>query len=333
MKKPALAAILVFLVPFLCLAQTHPRDFLGHEVGADKKLADYSQIMDYFKKLEAESPRLKLLTIGETTLKKPMIMAVITAEKNMADLARYTEITHKLRSARDLSPEQARSLAGEGKAILLFTCSQHSSEIAASQMSMELAYDLVTGNTEFDSDKILEDVIVLIVPTSNPDGHQMVTEWYRKNLDTKYKDARMPWLYHHYAGHDNNRDWFMFNLKETRAVNQVLYHDWIPQVHIDEHQMGSTGARLFIPPFMDPPIPNVHPLVWRGIALLGTSMAYDLQKHDFKGVVYGRSFTGWWIGACDDTSWLHNSIGILSEMASVNTATPIYLDPTELPDA
>jgi hypothetical protein len=333
MKKSVLAGIIIFFIPFFCLAQTHPRDFLGHEVGADKKLADYNQIMAYFQKLETETPMLKLLTIGQTTLKKPMIMAVITTEKNMADLTSFQEIARSLRDARGLSEEQAREMAKKGKSMVLITCSQHSSEIAASQMTMELAYDLVTGNTEYDATKILDDVIVLLVPTSNPDGHQLVTEWYRKNLDTKYQDARMPWLYHHYAGHDNNRDWFMFNLKETQAITKVLYHDWIPQIHIDEHQMGSTGARLFLPPFMDPPVPNVHPLVWRGIALFGTSMAYDLQKNDFKGVVYGRSFTGWWIGACDDTSWLHNSIGILSEMASVNTASPIYIDPTELPES
>lgn len=122
----------------------------------------------------------------------------------------------------------------------------------------------------------------------------------------------------------------MFNLPETQAVTKVLYHDWIPQVHIDEHQMGSTGARLFVPPFMNPPVPTVHPLVWRGVALCGTNMAFDLQKEGYSGVVYDRSFTGWWIGACDDTSWLHNSIGLLSEMASVRVAAPIYVDPTEV---
>lgn len=122
----------------------------------------------------------------------------------------------------------------------------------------------------------------------------------------------------------------MFNLPETQAVTKVLYHDWIPQVHIDEHQMGSTGARLFVPPFMNPPVPTIHPLVWRGVALCGTNMAFDLQKEGYSGVVYDRSFTGWWIGACDDTSWLHNSIGLLSEMASVRTAAPIYIDPTEV---
>ncbi len=331
-KKLILSHFLVLvLLSSIIAAQTPPAKFLGHKVGADRKLADYNQIQAYFQKLDQESGKIKVLTIGKTTLNKPMIMAVITSEKNMAKLDTYREITKRLRDARDLTSEEAKKLAEEGKVIVFLTCSLHATEVAASQMAMELAYKLVTGETPFDADKVLNDVIVLLAPTINPDGHQMVTDWYRKNLGTLYEGSRMPWLYHHYAGHDNNRDWFMFNLSESKAVTKVLYHDWIPQVHIDEHQMGSTGARLFLPPFMDPPVPNIHPLVWRGVALCGINMAYDLQKNGYKGVVYGRRFTGWWIGACNDTSWLHNSIGILSEMASVKIASPIYIDPTELP--
>jgi len=331
--KILLAALILLLLPSFLASQTPPEDFLGHKVGADRKLADYGQIQEYFAKLDAESEKMKVLTIGETTLGKPMILAVITSEENMASLEKYTQITKRLRDARGLTPQDAKELAKQGKAVLMITCSLHATEIAASQMAMELAYLLVTGQTPFDAEKALSDVIVLLSPTINPDGQQMVTDWYRKYVGTKYEGGSMPWLYHHYAGHDNNRDWFMFNLKETRAVTKVLYHDWIPQIHIDEHQMGSTGARLFVPPFMDPPVPTVHPLLWRGVALCGTNMAYDLQKNGFSGVVHGRSYTGWWIGACDDTSWLHNTIGLLSEMASVRVATPIYIDPTELPQS
>jgi hypothetical protein len=331
-KTKILTSLLIVLVlPCFLVSQTPPKDFLGHEVGADRKLADYEQIQAYFQKLDSESELIKVLTIGKSTLGKPMILAVISSEENMANLEKYTAITKRLRDARGLSPEDAKELAKQGKAILLITCSLHATEIAASQMAMELAYLLVTGKTPFDADEALSDVIVLLSPTINPDGQQMVTDWYRKYVGTKYEGGSMPWLYHHYAGHDNNRDWFMFNLKESQAITKVLYHDWIPQIHIDEHQMGSTGARLFVPPFMDPPVPTVHPLLWRGVALCGTNMAYDLQKNGFSGVVYGRSFTGWWIGACDDTSWLHNTIGLLSEMASVRTASPIYIDPTEIP--
>ena len=329
-KTLSIGLLILFFASSYLVAQTSPEEFLGHKVGADHKLADYDQILAYFKKLDSESEKIKVLTIGESVLKKPMILAVITAEENMARLDEYKSITKRLRDARDLNPEEAKQLAKQGKAIFCITCSQHATEIGASQMSLEFAYNLVTGKTPFDADKVLKDVIVILSPHINPDGHQMVTEWFRKYVGTKYEGGSMPWLYHHYAGHDNNRDWFMFNLPETQAVTKVLYHDWIPQVHIDEHQMGSTGARLFVPPFMNPPVPTVHPLVWRGVALCGTNMAFDLQKEGYSGVVYDRSFTGWWIGACDDTSWLHNSIGLLSEMASVRVAAPIYVDPTEV---
>jgi hypothetical protein len=332
LKKLTLSLSIIFLIlPAIITAQTSPEDFLGHKVGADYKLADYSQITAYFKKLDEESEKIKLLNIGKTTLGKSMLLAVITSKENMDQLDTFKGITRKLRDASGLTPDDARKLAKQGKAIVLLTCNLHSTEIASSQMAMELAYNLVTGKTPYDTDKVLNDVIVLLSPSTNPDGEQMVTEWYRKYVGTKYEGGSMPWLYHHYAGHDDNRDWFMFNLLETQAITKVLYHDWIPQIHIDEHQMGSTGARLFIPPFMNPPVPTIHPLIWRGVALCGMNMSYDLQKNDFKGVVHGRSFTGWWIGACDDTSWLHNCIGILSEMASVKIASPIYIDPTEIP--
>jgi hypothetical protein len=332
-RKISVAALIIALFPWLAPAQTSPEQFLGHKAGADRKLADYGQIKAYFEKLDQESPKLSLFTIGESTLKRPMIMAVISAEENLARLDTYREIVRRLRDPRTLSREEAKKLAAEGKAILLITCSIHASEIAASQMSMELAHKLVTGDTPFDAERVLRDVIVLLVPSHNPDGNQMVVDWYRKYLGTKYEGGPMPWIYHHYAGHDNNRDWFMFNLPESRAVTQVLYHDWLPQIHIDEHQMGSTAARLFIPPFMDPPVPNVQPLLWRGVNLCGALMAYDLQKNGFRGVNHGRSFTGWWIGACDDTSWLHNVVGLLSEMASTRVATPVYIEPSEIPQS
>jgi hypothetical protein len=332
-QRLAVFLAVLFAASSVLPAQTPPEKFLGFKVGADRKLADYTQITAYFKKLAAESPRIKLFTLGESVLKKPILMAAISTPENLANLDRWKAITHKLRDPRLTTPEEARKLAREGKAIVLITCSIHSTEIGASQMSMELAYDLVANKTFYDADKILSDVILLLVPTSNPDGNQMVVDWYKKYLGTKYEGGAMPWLYHYYAGHDDNRDWFMFNLPETRAISRVDYQDWLPQIHIDEHQQGTNQARLFIPPFMDPPLPNIRPMVWRGVNLMGTAMAYDLEKHGMSGVVNGRSYTAWWIGACDDTPWLHNIIGILSEAASCRIATPISIEPSELSDA
>ncbi len=225
MNHPRLTRFVLFLTIValagsVLLAQTPPEKFLGFKVGADRKLADYAQITAYFQKLAQESPRIKLFTIGESVQKRPMIMAAISTPENLAKLDRWKEITHKLRDPRLTTAEEARKLAREGKAIVLITCSIHSTEIGASQMSMELAYDLVTGKTFYDANKILGDVIVLLVPTSNPDGNQMVVDWYKKYVGTKYEGGNMPWLYHYYAGHDDNRDWFMFNLPETRAVSR-----------------------------------------------------------------------------------------------------------------
>jgi len=284
-RKSLTLLITVLMTAAALSAQTPPEKFLGFKVGADTKLADYNQIKAYFELLAKESPRLKLLTIGESTMKKPIIMAVISSEENLAKLDRYREILKKLRDPRTLSADEAVRLAKEGKAIILITCSLHSSEIGASQMSMELAYDLVTGKTPYDAKKILNDTILLLCPTHNPDGEQMVVDWYKKYVGTKYEGGSMPYLYHYYAGHDDNRDWYMFNLAETRAVSKVLYHDWLPLVHLDQHQQGSNGARLFIPPLMDPPLPNIHPLVWRTANLMGTSMAYDLQQNGKSGDV------------------------------------------------
>jgi hypothetical protein len=330
-KSVAFIVMGLALAGALLIAQTSPEQFLGFKPGADRKLADFAQITAYFQKLAKESPRIKLFTIGESTLKKPIIMAAISTPENLAKLDRWKEITRKLRDPRTTTAEEARALAKEGKAMILITCSLHATEIAASQMSMQLAYDLAVGRTFFDAEKALKDVILLLVPSHNPDGNQMVADWYRKYVGTKFEGGNMPWLYQTYSGHDNNRDWYMFNLPETRAVTNVLYRDWLPQIHIDEHQQGSNGARLFIPPFMDPPLPNVQPMVWRGVNLMGTSMAYDLQKHGMSGVVNGRSYTAWWIGACDDTSWLHNVIGILSEAASVRVASPMFIESNEIP--
>jgi len=326
----AAVATAAMLSPSPAAAQTSPEKFLGFRPGADRQLADYQQIEAYLRALAKESPRVRVVEIGETTLKKKMVMAVVTTAKNMERLERYKQISHALRDARGLSPQAAADLASEGKVILALGCNIHSTEIASSQMALELAYRLASGQAPFDVDRILSDVIVLIIPSVNPDGEQMVTEWYRKYVGTAYEGGRMPWLYHHYAGHDNNRDFYMFNLPETRAVGGVLYRDWLPQVFIDEHQMGSNGARQFIAPYNDPTLPDVHPLVWRGIEVMGANMRYDLEKAGKTGIVSGEGYTGWWTGGEDEVSWPHNIVAFLTEAASAKVATPITLSRNEL---
>ena len=329
----SLAVLALVALAGTLAAQTTPEQFLSFKVGADKKLADYAQITAYFQKLAAETNRMKLVQFGETTQKRPMFMAVISTPENLAKLDRWKEIARKLRDPRVTSADEAKKLAREGKSIILITGSLHATEIGASQASLELAYDLVTGRTFFDAAKVLSEVIVLLIPTINPDGNQMVVDWYKKYVGTQYEGGSMPWLYHFYAGHDNNRDFYMQNLVETRAVSKVQYRDWLPQIHVDQHQQGSNGARLFIPPYMDPPLPNINPLVWRIANLVGTNMGFDLTRSGMSGVVNGRSYTAWYIGACDDTPWLHNVVGVLSEAASVRLASPMFIESNEISNA
>jgi len=306
-----------------------PSEFLHFEVGADRKLADYRQIASYFKALAAASDRVQIETLGKTTLGEDMIMAVISSPENLRNKARYQEIAHKLADPRGLTAQQIDALAAEGKTILLITCNIHSTEIGSSQMAMEWAYKLATAQDP-ETLKRLNDSIVLLVPSLNPDGQIMVTDWYRKYLGTKYEGGPMPYLYHHYVGHDNNRDWFMLTQIETRNVSRMVYHQWFPQFWLDEHQMGYYGPRIYIPPNADPVAKLVNPLVHRGNNLMGAAMGWRLEEAGKSGVIFGYSFDAYWPGGTRNTGWWKNMFGVLTEVASANIATPIDVSPTEL---
>jgi hypothetical protein len=331
MKKSLISAMLLtFLVAQAWALQT-PDQFLGFKLGSDRNLAHYNQIKAYFQQVSLESPRVKTFVLGKTTLGNDLFMAVISSEANLKELEKYTAITRKLSQA-EVDPPEAEQLASEGKAVVFVTCNLHSSEIASSQMSMELLYRLATGGSA-DITAILDNVILVLMPSVNPDGQIMEVEWYNKYKGSEYEGNDLPFLYHWYAGHDDNRDWFKISLKETALIVQELYHKWFPQIEVDEHQMGSSGDRLFVPPYQDPPTPGVHPLVWRSINLIGSRIAYDLEKFGLKGVASRGYFTGWWIGALDDSAWFHNIPGILFEGASVRLASPIYIEPEEVASA
>jgi hypothetical protein len=306
-----------------------PSEFLHFEVGADRKLADYRQIASYLKALAGASDRVQIETLGKTTLGEDMIMAVISTPENLRNKAKYQEIARKLADPRGLTAQQIDALAAEGKTILLITCNIHSTEIGSSQMAMEWAYRL--ANTQ-DPETLrrLNDSIVLLVPSLNPDGQIMVTDWYRKYLGTKYEGGPMPYLYHHYVGHDNNRDWFMLTQIETKNVSHMVYHEWFPQFWLDEHQMGYYGPRIYIPPNADPVAKLVNPLVHRGNNLMGADMGWRLEEAGKSGVIFGYSFDAYWPGGTRNTGWWKNMFGVLTEVASANIATPIDVSPTEL---
>jgi hypothetical protein len=306
-----------------------PSEFLGFTVGADRTLADYRQIAAYFRALDAASPRVEIEVLGKTTLGEDLFMAVISSEKNISNKKRLQEIARKLADPRGLGDGEASALAREGKVILFITCNIHASEIGASQMAMEWAHALATAEDPR-TKKWLDDVVLLLLPSINPDGQIMETEWYRKQLGTKYEGSRMPWLYHHYVGHDNNRDWFMLTQKETKAVSSAVYHEWYPQVWLDEHQMGSTGPRIFVPPYAEPVSPAIHPLVWRDVNLIGANMAFRLEQAGKSGVIYGYAFDAYWPGGTKNTAWWKNISGLLTEVASTRLATPVRIESNEL---
>jgi hypothetical protein len=323
------ALLLLVALPPLAAEVKSPSEFLGFEVGADRQLADYRQIVRYFRHLEEGSPRVELTSLGKTTLGEEMVMAVISAEENMERLPRLKEISRRLADPRGLSQEETDALVREGRTVVLVTCNIHSTEIASSQMAMEWAHALATADDE-ETRRRLANVVLLLVPSLNPDGQLMETEWYRKWVGTPYEGGRMPWLYHHYTGHDNNRDWFMLTQRETRAMSRAIYHEWFPQIFVDEHQMGSQGPRMFIPPFADPIDPDVHPLIWREVNLIGSNMALRLEEEGKRGLIYGYSFDAYWLGGTRNTGWWKNITGLLLEVASARMATPVYVEPTEL---
>jgi hypothetical protein len=306
-----------------------PSQFLGFQVGADRKLADYHQITSYFKELASKSDKIEVETIGKTTLGNDFIMAVISSPENLKNKKKYQEIAHKLADPRGLTQPQIDALVNEGKTILLVDCNIHSTEIASSQMSMELAHSLITSDDPAIKER-LDKVILLLIPSMNPDGEIMETEWYRKNLGTQYEGSRMPWLYHPYVGHDDNRDWYMLTQKETKAVTHMVYYEWFPQIWLDEHQMGSDGPRLFVPPYTDPIADSVDPLMWRGINVIGQTMAWRLEEKGKSGVVYDYIYDQYWPGATEGTPQFKNIFGLLTEAASAKLATPIFIPPSEL---
>ncbi len=306
-----------------------PQQFLGFEVGADRTLADYHQITSYLKKLSETTPRVQVESLGKTTMGNDMVMAVISSADNLQNKEKYKKIAKQVADPRGLSKEQIEALANEGKAIALVTCNIHSTEIGSSQMAMEWAYALATG-TDPETTRRLDNVIVLLVPSLNPDGQIMEVEWYRKYLGTKYEGGRSPFLYHKYVGHDDNRDWYMLTQAETKNVTRMVYKEWFPQLWLDLHQMGSTGPRIFVPPDADPIAPALSPVIFSGINLIGTEMMWRLDEAKKSGAIYNWAFDAYWPGGTRNTAWWKNIFGLLVEVASARMATPIEVAPTEL---
>lgn len=310
-----------------------PRSVLGFTPGDDRTIADWKQISGYFARLDRASDRVRVQTLGETTLGRPFIVAIISAPENIRNLAKLKDIQRRLADPRTIADEaDLERLIREGKTVVAISCSIHSTEIVASQMSMQLAFELASAQ-DADTREILQNTILLLFPSTNPDGIDIVANWYRKTLGTPYEGTDPPELYHHYAGHDDNRDWFMINLQETKLVTRFFWKEWFPEIVYDIHQQGVTGSRFFVPPFYDPSNPNIAPSLLRQVGLMGHKIAADLQAAGHKGVITNAVYDTWWHGGFRTAPYYHNSIGILSEAASARLMTPATVTREELSKA
>ncbi len=319
--------LLLAAAALLTAAPPAPDQFFGHRMGADKSTLEWSKVVDYFKQLDAASDRVQVTEFGKSTGGRPLIAAFISAPSTLNRLEHFRQIQKRLADPRKTSAADAAKLIAEGKTIVLITCSIHATEVASSHAAIEFAHRMATS-ADPAVRAILDNTIVILAPSINPDGLDLVGDWYRKTLGTPYEGTSPPELYQKYVGHDNNRDWYIFSQAETRAIVAQLHNCWHPQIVYDLHQMGLTAARIWVPPFMDPIEPNVDPLIIQQANLLGATMAADLTASGRQGVAVNAMYD-FWTPARHYQSY-HGGIRILTESASVRIATPVTLKPDQL---
>jgi hypothetical protein len=319
-----LALVLAFPAPVEAQSVPSPLEHFGQEIGSDGFLADWHQLSAYYDRVAQASPRVQIDTLGPTTLGEPFVQMVITSEANHANLDRFLEIQHLLADPRRIGSEaEVEALIEEGRTVVLTTSHIHSTEVGAGQMPANLVYRMATS----EDPKILEildETILVLIPSLNPDGTQMVSEWWNEWLDTEFEGAPLPRLYHHYIGHNNNRDWFFFAQKETRMTVLGAHNIWRPQIVHDVHQMGSNGARLFVPPYTDPVEPNVDSRLISGLNQLGTWIRADMTTQGYDGIVTDAIFDIYTPARA--YMHYHGGVRILSETASANSARAIEID-------
>jgi hypothetical protein len=298
-----------------------PKEVIGFTPGDDRKLASWAQIVEYFKRLDQSSNKVKFEELGKTTLGRPFVVAYISSPQNLSRLDYFKEIQRKLADPRTLNSNDgaAEKLISEGRTIVLITCGIHSTEVGGNLVSMNIAYQLASDDSP-EIREILDRCIVLLVPSLNPDGVDIVKNWYDKTLGTKSEGTNPPELYHHYTGHDNNRDWYAFTQVETQLTVDKLHNVWHPQIVHDIHQQGDTGSRFFLPPYVDPWEPNISPIIQAGVNFMGSTMAWELIAEGKAGVVTNGVYDAW--SPSRAYQHYHGGIRILSETASARIASP-----------
>ncbi len=318
----------IVLIPGLLNAQKTPADYFGFQPGSDRNLFTYEQLIAYLQELDEASDRLKMVEIGESPMGRTMYIAFLSSAENISSLDELKAINKRLALDPNIPSGEKEDMINNGKVFLLGTLSMHSGEVGPSQASSLIAYDLITTEDPFKLEW-MDDVVYMMVPNHNPDGMDMIVENYMEFKGTKYEGSSMPGVYHKYVGHDNNRDFITLSQSDTKAIAGIYNLEWFPQVMVEKHQMGSTGTRYFVPPNHDPIAENVDAELWTWTGVFGSNMLKDMTNDSLFGVSTHYLFDEYWPGATETCIW-KNVIGMLTEAASVKTATPVYVEPNEI---
>jgi hypothetical protein len=304
-----------------------PASHFGHPIGVDRELLDWDKVVSYFQALARSSDKIVVKELGKSTEGRPFIAATISSPETIRNLNHYLDIQTKLADPRKTTAAEAERLIGEGKTVVLITCSIHATEVGSTHTAVEFAYRLLTDNKPR-FQEILKNTILILVPSLNPDGVDIVTRWYRKTLGTPYEGTQPPELYQKYVGHDNNRDWYIFSQPESRLTVSQLQNVWHPQIVYDVHQQGPFASRIFVPPWMDPVDPNIDAIITQECNSIGSSMAADLTAAGKKGVVINALYDFW--TASRHYQAYHAGLRLLSESASASLATPLTVKPEQI---
>ena len=306
-----------------------PESVLGHKPGDDFFLAGYTESLGYFQKLAQSTDKLKLVQVGKTTRGLDWYIAIISSPQNLAKLDQYKDTARRLALVKGLTDAQAHELAHNGKVIVHIDGGLHATEVAGAQHTIQLAYNLVTA-TDPATTAILDNVILVLWFSINPDGQDQVAQWYRANLGTPYEVSNLPGLYQEYIGHDNNRDGYMNNMVESRVITKTEL-EYYPNVFYNHHQTAPFPARIWIPPFGDPVSLNPHPLMYRWVNVFGTAMAAYLDEHGMPGAMHRGRFDDWYPGFVDHVNNFRNTVSFLTETALYRYATPHFYTVDEFP--
>jgi hypothetical protein len=309
---------------------TSPEAFFGHPIGADYQLPNYTRFSEYWRKLDAESDRMQVMSIGKTAFGRDQLMAVVSSPANLRRLSQYRDIAKRL-AMGEVSEADAKKLADQGKAIVWIDGGLHATEVLGAQQLIETSWRMVSRKDP-EVRRILDDVIILFVH-ANPDGMELCSDWYMRNPDPlKRSLANLPELYEKYAGHDNNRDFYMLNLPESKNMSRIMYREWFPQVMYNHHQTGPAGTVMFAPPFRDPFNHNIDPLVIQSLDMVGINLHRRMIEEGKPGTTMrsGSPYSTWWNGGLRTTAYFHNMVGILTETIGSPTPFQIPVVPSRL---